>query len=300
MITAPTHTDQTAFVLMKFSGDSWNDLVYQSIRDVVAEAGYKPFRADEVRTSGPVVDEVCRLIRDIPLLLVDTSGDSPSVSYELGYAHGAGRAHNKTIVLRSQKSGRIPFNYSHFRLLVYRDRRHLKRLLKSWLNLSTPLRNDQLGFALNFSIMRDSGEYGDAVARAVLSALKHLRFSGRCEYYAGEPFVPSENFYVVGLALKTEKGEVPPSAFWNDLAGKVSQELQRLRARLDFNQDLSEIGKVAALRTLYLRGVAEFTGGDVVFVFFDDEIGEDSWFLTQCRKQMASRNSQIGAHAGPD
>lgn len=69
-----------AFVLMKFLADPWNDPTYQEICEVVEEAGYSALRADQIRTSGPVVDEVCRLIRESPLLLIDTSGDSPSVS----------------------------------------------------------------------------------------------------------------------------------------------------------------------------------------------------------------------------
>lgn len=287
-----SHTDRTALVLMKFSGDPWNDPIYQSMCEIVAEAGYQPLRADEIRTSGPVVDEVCRLMRDVPLLLIDTSGDSHSVSYELGYAHGVGRSHDMTVVLRSQASGRIPFNYAHFRLLVYRDRRHLKRSLRSWLNLSTPLREDHVGFALNFSVMPDAGEYGDAVARAVLEALKSLRFSGRCEYYAGEPFVPGESFYVVGLALKTEKGTVPKGEWWDHLAKIVSEALKRLRARLVFNTSLSEIGEVRALRTHYLpRGVVELADGEVVFILADER-AEDSWFLGQCRERMAIANKK--------
>lgn len=286
-----SHTDRTAFVLMKFSGDPWNDPIYQSLSEIVTEAGYQPLRADQIRTSGPVVDEVCRLIRDVPLLLIDTSGDSHSVSYELGYAHGVGRSHDKTIVLRSQASGRIPFNYAHFRLLAYRDRRHLKRALRSRLSLSTPLRDDHVGFALNFSIMPDAGEYGSAVARAILGAFKSLRFSGRCEYYAGEPFVPGESFYVVGLALKTEKGLVPKSAWWDRLTRIVSEDLQKFGARVVFNADLSELGEVRALRSHYQpRGVIELADGDLVFILGDDEGG--SWFLAQCREQMALKSKK--------
>lgn len=280
-------TIATAFVLMKFSADSWNDRTYQAMCEVLEEAGYRPLRGDQIRTSGPVVDEVCRLLRDAPLALIDTSGDSHSVSYELGYAHGVGRSHDKTIVLRSRASGRIPFNYAHFRLLVYRDQRHLKRSLRSWLSLSTPIRDDQLGFALNFSLMPDAGEYGDAVADAILGALKSLRFSGRSEYYAGDLSISRESFYVVGLALRTDKGSVPKGEWWKRLAALVSVALEKKGTKATVNTDLSELGEVRSLRKLYLlRGVVEFADGVPVFVLGDGR-ADDSWFLAQCRERMA-------------
>jgi hypothetical protein len=280
--------NSTAFVLMKFLGDPWNDPTYKEICEVVEEAGYSALRADQIRTSGPVVDEVCRLINESALLLIDTTGDSPSVSYELGYAHGIGRPHDKTIVLRSQASGSIPFNYAHFRLLVYRDRRHLKRALRAWLRLSTPIRDDDLGFAINFSIGADAGEYGSAVADAILQALKTTRFSGRCEYYAGNPIIPRESFYVVALALRNIKGEFPKGEWWNKLTGLVSATLAKNGTKTVLNADLSELGEVRGIRKQYLaRGVAELANGKVTFVLGGDQ-SHDSWFSMKCREQMNS------------
>src|SRR5258708_34618779 len=115
--------------------------------------------------------------------------------------------------------------------------------------------------------MADAGEYGDAVARAVLEALKSLQFSGRCEYYAGDPFVPGESFYVLGLALKTEKGTVPKGEWWGHTDRIVSEALKTLRARLLFNTSLSAMGERRALRTRYLpRGVDELAAGDGVCI----------------------------------
>ena len=282
-----TDNSPTAFVLMKFSGDPWSDHTYKAICAVVEEAGYRPFRADEIRTSGPVVDEVCKLMREVPRLLIDTSGDSHSVSYELGYAHGAGRPHDTTVVLRSQAAGAIPFNYAHFRLLVYFDRRHLKRLLRSWLASSVPIRDDDLGFAINFSTTQSKGDYGDAVASAILVTLKSLRFSGRCEYYAGNPVVPGESFYVVALALRDDKGRFPKREWWISLARLVSAELDRGAAKVALSADLSEIGEIRSFREHYLpRGVVEFVNGDAAFILGGDQ-SDDSWFLGQCRERMA-------------
>lgn len=276
-----------AFVLMKFSADPWKDRTYLAMCDVLDEAGFRALRADQIQTSGPVVDEICEHLRDAPLALIDTSGDSHSVSYELGYAHGVGRAYDKTIVLRSQASGQIPFNYAHFRLIVYRDQRHLKRLLRSWLNLSMPISDDQLGFALNFSIMPDAGEYGDTVASAILGALGKLRFSGRCEYYAGDVFISRESFYMVGLAVRADKGSVPKGEWWKRLSTLVSVTLGKKASKATLNPEDSEIGEVRSLRKQCPpRGVVEFEKGVPVFVL-KGGLADDSWFLAQCRERMA-------------
>jgi hypothetical protein len=284
-----------AFVLMKFLGDPWNDPTYKGFCEVVEEAGYSALRADQIHTSGPVVDEVCRLIHESPLLLIDTTGDSPSVSYELGYAHGVGRSHDKTIVLRSGASGPIPFNYAHFRLLVYRDLRHLKRSLRSWLRLSTPLLDDDLGFAMNFSIATGAGEYGIGVALATLNALKTLRFSGRCEYYAGNPIVPGEPFYIVALALRDIKGATPKYEWWQKLAGLVSATLAERKSKVVLNTVPSEMGEVGGIRRHYpSRGVAELVNGKVTFVLGDGH-SDESWFSMQCQRQMiaAGQNATL-------
>ena len=65
---------------------------YLRIRAVLEEAGYSAKRADEIPTSAVVVEEVCRLLKESDLVVIDSTGDSHSVSYEIGYGHGIGRA----------------------------------------------------------------------------------------------------------------------------------------------------------------------------------------------------------------
>ena len=105
----------TAFVAMQFAGDPWQDRRYEVIREVALEAGYSPLRADEIKTSGPVLDEVCKQLREAALVVIDTSGDSHSVSYEIGYTHGCGRSDATVVLLRQKDEPRLPFNYQHFR-----------------------------------------------------------------------------------------------------------------------------------------------------------------------------------------
>ena len=49
--------DKQAFIVMEFTKDPWHDKVYAAIRDVLEPAGYNCIRADEIRTSGPIVEE---------------------------------------------------------------------------------------------------------------------------------------------------------------------------------------------------------------------------------------------------
>ena len=126
-----------AFVAMKFTTDPWRDKTYLAIREVLENAGYDCIRADEIRTSGPAVDEVCRLLREADLVVIDSSGDSHNVSYEIGYCHGVDRPADRTILLKNSDS--LPFNYQHYRHSVYRDTRHLRRLLRGHLGMIEPI-----------------------------------------------------------------------------------------------------------------------------------------------------------------
>ena len=53
----------TAFVAMQFESDHWRDKRYVAIREELEHAGFSCVRADELKTSGPVVDAPiqCRL-----------------------------------------------------------------------------------------------------------------------------------------------------------------------------------------------------------------------------------------------
>jgi hypothetical protein len=131
-----------AFVAMRFSGNSWDDAKYLAIAEVLREAGYEPLRADEIQSSGGVVDEVCDHFKNASLVVIDSTGDSHSVSYEIGYCHGVKRDPAKTILIRQGEGRDIPFNFRHFRHKCYKDTKHMKSLLREALGLSSPLADD--------------------------------------------------------------------------------------------------------------------------------------------------------------
>lgn len=266
--------DKIAFVAMKFESDPWRDKKYLAISDVLSEAGYKALRADEIRTSGVSVDEVTRYLRNANLIVVDLSGQSLNVSYELGFCHGIGR-NPEGVILLCKEGVDIPFNYAHYRHNMYRDLRHLRTTLRYRLGISTPLTDDQLGYAFSFTDL--SWAYGATVAEAVLDSLQAMNFTGRCEYYAGDT-LPGR--YVVGLAVKGDSHRQKfDGRWWMKLKQLVAKNLDESESESTCKLDevSSEYAEVRAFRQQLLpRGVAEFTDGHPKQLLRPAE--EDSWF----------------------
>lgn len=250
-----------AFVAMRFNADPWRDKTYLAIREVLEHAGYDCIRADEIRTSGPAVDEVCRLLKEADLVVIDSSGDSHNVSYEIGYCHGVGRPADRTILLKN--SGTLPFNYQHYRHSVYRDTRHLRRLLRGFLNLIEPIGLDALGHVFVFSFSEDA-RFGYILtgASCIFDALRELQYSGRCECYSAEMFTWGREF-VVGVMLRPNNRRAEPTAeFWTSLYRVVERNAKTHEPRIKLLLNGSELSmKRGMLQTLLPCGTAEFQAG---------------------------------------
>ena len=273
----------SAFVAMKFEKDAWNDPRYLAMSEVLEEAGFDVTRADQIGSSGEVVREVLDRLRTADLVVVDTTGESQSVSYELGYCHGIDRSVD-TLVLLGRAGTKIPFNYSHFRHLLYRDLRHLRRLLRDRLDLTVPLAGDQIGKALVFEVAPGAGPFGDSVAQAVLTALRSGCFTGRCEYYAGDHL---PGLYVVGVGLRQTRPRRPISVdWWSDFVRMVGQTLAKLSEHVRLDENRSEFGELGGIKNgLLPRGAAHFSKGRVVRVLGSSS-DTDSWFAARANWQL--------------
>jgi hypothetical protein len=281
---------KTAFVAMKFDGDHWADKRYQVISDVLAEAGFEPLRADQIKTSGPVVQEVCNYLREATLVVVDSTGDSHSVSYEIGYCHGIARSAEKTILLRQGTD--IPFNYRHFRNHCYKDLRHLRRLLRAWLSVIVPLTDDHCGYTFTFEVLPGASDYGAAAAECFLKALQKVKFTGRAEIFASNTKFGKDEFYMIGLGLKFSgqtgvKRLVPDDGWWMKFRSDVVQRIDSANCLLKHAETMSEINVLGAMRqTMLLRATAQFESGLPSLIVGDDPNTEGSWFLTAIEKLM--------------
>jgi hypothetical protein len=82
---------------------------YQEIyMPAIKEAGFEPVRADELFTTGSVVEQIWEQIEKAKLLLADLSGKNPNVFYELGLAHAA----KKPVVFTASLVDDVPFDVS--------------------------------------------------------------------------------------------------------------------------------------------------------------------------------------------
>jgi hypothetical protein len=118
----------TCFVMMPFG--AWFDRYYQEIYvPAIKEAGFEPVRADELFTTGSVVEQIWEQIEKAKLLLADLSGKNPNVFYELGLAHAA----KKPVVFTASQVEDVPFDLRHLRVIIYevREPEWANRLQKS-------------------------------------------------------------------------------------------------------------------------------------------------------------------------
>jgi hypothetical protein len=107
----------TCFVMMPFG--TWFDTYYTDIYiPAIREAGFEPVRADELFTTGSVVEQVWDQIEKSKVLLADLSGKNPNVFYELGLAHAA----RKPVVFTAADLDDVPFDLRHLRVITYEVR----------------------------------------------------------------------------------------------------------------------------------------------------------------------------------
>ena len=103
------------FVVMQFT-DAFNALFTEVIRPTCEKYGYKVIRADDYHTSGLIIEDIIRSIRESSIVIADITPDNPNVFYELGYAHGIGKP---TILLSDKKRDHLPFDLAGYRTIFY-------------------------------------------------------------------------------------------------------------------------------------------------------------------------------------
>lgn len=99
---------------MPFGG--YFDAYYRDvIRPAVSATGLRAVRADEIYSTGVIVNDIYREIASAELCIADVSGRNPNVSYELGMAHARG----KPVIIITQDIKDVPFDYRHIRIISY-------------------------------------------------------------------------------------------------------------------------------------------------------------------------------------
>jgi len=103
------------FVVMQFT-EEYDILYTEVIRPTCEQFGYKVVRADDFYTSGLIMEDITRSIRECTVVIADVTPNNANVFYEVGFAHGIGKP---TILLSDRKREKLPFDISGFRTLFY-------------------------------------------------------------------------------------------------------------------------------------------------------------------------------------
>ncbi|MBU3668861.1 MAG: hypothetical protein FGM57_02755 [Candidatus Taylorbacteria bacterium] len=104
----------TCFVMMPFG--TWPDQYYKDIfSPAIKDAGMEPLRADELFSTGTVIEQIWEQIEKAKILLADLTGKNANVFYELGLAHAA----RKPVVFTTANLEDVPFDLRHLRVIVY-------------------------------------------------------------------------------------------------------------------------------------------------------------------------------------
>ena len=105
----------TAFIVMQFT-EEFNALYAEVIKPTCEKYGLTAVRGDDIYSNGLILDDIVRSIQECFVIIADITPNNPNVFYEVGYAHGMGKA---TILLSDKKRDKLPFDISGFRTLFY-------------------------------------------------------------------------------------------------------------------------------------------------------------------------------------
>jgi len=104
------------FVMMPF-GKRFDEVYRLGIAPAASENGLIALRADEMASSGFILEQIRTAIQQSRICVADVTGSNPNVLYEVGYA----QAIRKPIVLLVGEGAQLPFDIAHQRVIVYGD-----------------------------------------------------------------------------------------------------------------------------------------------------------------------------------
>ena len=102
------------FVILPF-GAPFDEYYREIITPAGKSVGLEVIRADEVYDVRPIMEDIVTGIIEADVIIAEVTRRNPNVNYELGMAHALG----KPVVIISQSSEDIPFDYKHVRAILY-------------------------------------------------------------------------------------------------------------------------------------------------------------------------------------
>ena len=107
--------EKYCFVLMPFLLE-WSDSLYKHLKQILYSKEYSCERADDLYGSD-VLEDIWIAINTAELIIADITSKNPNVFYEIGIAHTLG----KKVILLTQSTDDIPFDFKRFRHIIYKD-----------------------------------------------------------------------------------------------------------------------------------------------------------------------------------
>jgi len=104
------------FVVMEFNSP-YNEIYSDVIKRIAEEFGVDTIRADETFGPGIILADIVRQITESKAIIAEITPANPNVYYEVGYAHALA----KPTILVADKSTKLPFDVSPFRVLFYEN-----------------------------------------------------------------------------------------------------------------------------------------------------------------------------------
>lgn len=102
------------FVMMPFGRES-ESIYWNLIKPAAENVGLTPLRADQISTSGQIIEQIRAATRESRVCIADVSTANPNVLYELGLAEALG----KPILLIAKTGSQPPFDIAGRRYIGY-------------------------------------------------------------------------------------------------------------------------------------------------------------------------------------
>jgi len=111
--------EKHAFVLMPLKSARLNEIYKDIVKPTIESKGLDCFRANDYETNEVVMKDVWLGICQARVVIAEMSGLNANVMYELGMSHTFG---TPTIMVgQPTENGKLPFDISHIRAIIYND-----------------------------------------------------------------------------------------------------------------------------------------------------------------------------------
>jgi len=112
-----TVIDNQCFWLSSF-GNEYGDKLYEACKQILQRNDVRLVRADEIRSSGQIIEQIIREIKQSKIVIADITNLNANVLYEIGITHVT-KDENHVLLISSDQLNSLPFDLKHLRVFGY-------------------------------------------------------------------------------------------------------------------------------------------------------------------------------------